>query len=622
MGIAEKMAARYRNLMSAPPPTAFVNARLVDPETGVESRGGLLVEDGRILDFGAKIASGAFSRDIGVIDCAGNVLSPGLIDLRAYLGEPGGEHRESIATATAAAAAGGVTTIVASPETSPVTDDPAVVDFLKRRARDHGRVRVLPAAAISKGLEGKEISEFGLLREAGAVAFTDGSRSIRNSQTLRRALTYARDFDALIVHFPEDRDLAGAGVMNAGELATRLGLSGAPREAEAIALDRDIRLVRMTGARYCAAPISTTLALETIAKAKAEGLPVSCGVTINHLTLNENDIGDYRTFLKVKPPLRREEERLALVEARRQRPHRHHLFGSRPAGRRDQAPAVRRGRFRRGRPGNPACRPPCASSTPAPSRCAQVLRAMTAASRGHSPSAAGPPEKGRAGRPDRVRPGRALCAEQGQSEIALQEHALRRGAFAGRGEDHHGRGRRGPWQGCEDFFMSGVILLAGAAVAGYLLGSIPFGLLLTKAAGLGDVRDIGSGNIGATNVLRTGTKRHRRRHPGARRAKSHRRRAAFRPVFAGCRGRRRLLRLSRAHFPGLAEIQGRQGRRDLYRLAAGRRLAGGPRLRRDLAGHGQAQPLFLAVGAGRQRGLAAGLAGDGPKAGGGRGAWS
>jgi dihydroorotase len=312
--IAENAAARYRTPMSTRP-IAFVNARLVDPETGAESRGGLLVADGRIADFGPQVAPGALPEGAGVIACGGNVLSPGLIDLRAYVGEPGGEHRESIASATAAAAAGGVTTIVASPETTPPIDDPAVVDFLKRRARDHGRVRVLPAAAISKNLDGQEISEFGLLREAGAVAFTDGSRSIRDSQTLRRALTYARDFDALIVHFPEDRDLSGAGVMNAGELATRLGLSGAPREAEAIALDRDIRLVRMTGARYCAAPISTTLALETIAKAKAEGLPVSCGVTINHLTLNENDIGDYRTFLKVKPPLRREEERVALVEA-------------------------------------------------------------------------------------------------------------------------------------------------------------------------------------------------------------------------------------------------------------------------------------------------------------------
>jgi dihydroorotase len=296
------------------PPLAFVNARLIDPESGVEQRGGVLVEDGRIKYFGPDLTAHNLPSQVDVIDGRGHILSPGLIDLRAFVGEPGFEYRETIATVTAAAAVGGVTTIVASPETHPPVDDPAVVDFLKRRARDNGRVRVLPAAAITKGLEGLEIAEFGLLREAGAVAFTDGSISIRNSQTLRRAMTYARDFDALIVHFPEDRDLAG-GVMNAGELATRLGLSGVPREAEAIMLDRDIRLARMTGARYCAAPISTTLSLEVIAKAKAEGLAVSCGVSINHLTLNENDIGDYRTFLKLKPPLRREEERLALVEA-------------------------------------------------------------------------------------------------------------------------------------------------------------------------------------------------------------------------------------------------------------------------------------------------------------------
>ena len=297
------------------PPLAFINARLIDPEKGVELRGGLLVENGLIARFGADVTAANLPDSLALVDCGGLVLSPGLIDLRAFVGEPGAEFRETIATATAAAAAGGVTTLVASPETNPPVDDPAVVDFLKRRARDHGRVRVLPAAAVSKQLEGQEIAEFGLLREAGAVAFTDGSRSIRNSQTLRRAMTYARDFDALIIHFPEDRDLAGAGVMNAGELATRLGLSGTPREAEAIALDRDIRLVRMTGARYCALPISTSLSLDVMAKAKAEGLNVSCGVTINHLTLNENDIGDYRTFLKLKPPLRREEERLALVEA-------------------------------------------------------------------------------------------------------------------------------------------------------------------------------------------------------------------------------------------------------------------------------------------------------------------
>ncbi len=297
------------------PPRAFVNARLIDPDKGSETSGGVLVENGRIRDVGAEVTAQNLPENIAVIDCGGDVVSPGLIDFRAFVGEPGAEHRETIATATAAAAAGGVTTIVASPETNPPVDVPSVVDFLKRRARDQGRVRVLPAAAVSKALQGQEIAEYGLLREAGAVAFTDGSRSIRNSQTLRRAMTYARDFDALIVHFPQDDDLAGAGVMNSGELATRLGLSGVPREAEAIALDRDIRLARMTGARYCAAPISTTLALEVMAKAKAEGLEVFCGASINHLTLNENDIGDYRTFLKLKPPLRREEERLALVEA-------------------------------------------------------------------------------------------------------------------------------------------------------------------------------------------------------------------------------------------------------------------------------------------------------------------
>ncbi len=296
-------------------PLAFVNARLIDPVKGTESLGGVLIEGGFIREVGPSITAQSAPPHTKVIDCARQVVSPGLIDMRAFVGEPGGEYRETIATATAAAAAGGVTTIIASPQTQPPIDDPAVVDFLKRRARDHGRVRVLPAAALTKGLEGKEISEFGLLREAGAVAFTDGSHSLRNAQVMARAMTYARDFDALIIHFPEDVDLAGQGMMNQGELATQLGLTGIPREAEAIVLDRDIRLVRMTGARYCAAPISTSLALEIIDKAKAEGLPVSCGVSINHLTLNENDIGDYRTFLKLKPPLRGEGERLALVAA-------------------------------------------------------------------------------------------------------------------------------------------------------------------------------------------------------------------------------------------------------------------------------------------------------------------
>lgn len=296
-------------------PLLFINARLVDPASGVETCGGLLVREGRIADLGPALAQAGAPDGARTIDCCGDVLAPGLIDMQAFVGEPGAEHRETIASATLAAAAGGVTTLVATSATQPAMDDPVVVDFVLRRARDTGRVRVLPMAALTRGRAGTEMAEIGLLREAGAVAFSDGARAVRSALVMRRAMTYARDFDALVAHFPQDPDLAGSGVMNAGERALRLGLAGAPREAEAIMLDRDLRLVALTGARYHATLISTTLALDALRAAKGAGLPVSCGVSINHLTLNENDIGDYRTFLKLRPPLRAEEERCALVAA-------------------------------------------------------------------------------------------------------------------------------------------------------------------------------------------------------------------------------------------------------------------------------------------------------------------
>lgn len=299
---------------NAPHPVALVNARLVDPARGTETRGGVLARDGYVVAVGAEVTGQSVPSDARIVDCAGDVVAPGLVDMQAFVGEPGDEHRETIATATTAAAIGGVTTIVARSDANPPVDDPAVVDFLKRRARDTGAVRVLPMAALTRGREGREIAEFGLLLEAGAVAFGDFGRSLRNAQVMRRALSYARDFGALIVHFAEERDLAG-GVMNAGELASRLGLTGVPPEAELIVLDRDMRLVAMTGGRYHAALVSTEQSLDVIARAKASGLQVTCGVSINHLTLNENDIGDYRTFLKIRPPLRREETRRALVEA-------------------------------------------------------------------------------------------------------------------------------------------------------------------------------------------------------------------------------------------------------------------------------------------------------------------
>ena len=294
-------------------PLALVNARLIDPAAQRELTGGVLVVDGLIREAGAAVVPANLPAHAQIIDCGGDCVAPGLIDMRAFIGEPGAEHRETIATATLAAAAGGVTTILARPDTNPPVDEPAVVDFLLRRARDTGRVRVLPSAALTAGLKGAEIAEIGLLQQAGAVAFSDGAQSIRSARVLRRVMQYARDFDALVMHYAEDPDLAAEGVMNEGEFATRLGLAGIPREAEAIMLDRDIRLVNLTGARYHAALVTTALSLDIIAKAKADGLPVTCATSINHLTLNENDIGDYRTFLKLAPPLRGEDERRALV---------------------------------------------------------------------------------------------------------------------------------------------------------------------------------------------------------------------------------------------------------------------------------------------------------------------
>ncbi len=292
----------------------LTHASLCDPATGREGPGHILVRDGRIADIAWGAAPGA-PEGADVIECGGHVLAPGLIDLRAFVGEPGAEHRETLASASAAAAAGGVTTLVCMPDTNPVIDGPAIVDFVLRRARDTACVNVLPAAAITKGLAGQEMTEFGLLQEAGAVAFTDGLKAVRNAQVMRRALTYARDFGALLMQHVEEPDLVGEGVMNEGEMASRLGLVGIPREAETVMLERDIRLVRLTGGRYHAAMISCADSVEIVRRAKHDGLPVTCGASVNNLVLNEGDIGHYRTFCRLSPPLRHETDRLALVEA-------------------------------------------------------------------------------------------------------------------------------------------------------------------------------------------------------------------------------------------------------------------------------------------------------------------
>jgi dihydroorotase len=296
-------------------PILLANARVIDPSRDFDTRGDVLIADGQIKDTKRGIGAAGVPEGTEVFDCKGKVVAPGLIDMRAFIGEPGAGHRETLASASEAAAAGGVTTIICQPDTSPAIDDPATVDYVLRRARDTAIVHVHPMAALTKGLAGEEMTEIGLLKAAGAVAFTDGAKSVTNAQVLRRALIYAGDYDALIVHHTEDPSLIGDGVMNEGEFAARLGLLGIPKAAETIMLERDLRLVALTGGRYHAASVTCAESLEVLKRAKDAGLNVSASASINHIALNENDVGPYRTFLKVAPPLRSEDDRKLLVEA-------------------------------------------------------------------------------------------------------------------------------------------------------------------------------------------------------------------------------------------------------------------------------------------------------------------
>ena len=293
--------------------TVFINARLVDPHANRDEAGGLAIKDGLIIDIGPHLRRNAPDA-AEVVDCRGCILAPGLIDAQVFAGEPGAEHRETLKTASNAAAAGGVTTIVVMPDTNPVIDQVALVDFIQRRARDNAVVHIATMAAMTKGLRGEEMTEIGLLQRAGAVAFSNGKATVANTRVMRNVLNYAKDFGALIVHHAEDPYLSRSADMNSGEVATRLGLSGVSKHAETIALERDLRLVEMTSARYHAATITCAESLDVIKAAKARGQSVTAGVSINHLTLNENDIGSYRTFLKVRPPLRADEDRRAMVE--------------------------------------------------------------------------------------------------------------------------------------------------------------------------------------------------------------------------------------------------------------------------------------------------------------------
>lgn len=296
--------------MVAPMILHFANARLIDPEALTDTPGSLTVARGVITGRDAAAPKSAV-----VIDCLGRCLAPGIVDLGVKIGEPGERHRESFRSAGLAAAAGGVTTIVARPDTAPAIDTPETLEFVTRRAADDCAVRIRHMAALTKGRDGREMTEIGFLRDAGAIAFTDADRPVADSKVMVRALTYARSLGALVIGHPQDPGLSQGAAVTSGKFASLYGLPGVHPLAERMGLERDLALVEMTGARYHADQITSARSLPALARAKQAGLDVTAGVSIHHLTLNERDVGDYRTFFRLTPPLRSEDDRNAVIEA-------------------------------------------------------------------------------------------------------------------------------------------------------------------------------------------------------------------------------------------------------------------------------------------------------------------
>ena len=290
----------------------LAGARLIDPATRLDQHGDLIVRDGIIADLGIGLGC---PEGADVVDCDGAILCPGLVDMRAALGEPGYEYRETIKSAARAAASSGITTLAALPDSLPAIDDPALVRLLRARGEETGSLTILPYGAVTRGCRGEEMAEIGLLREAGAVAFTDGQRAVADSRMMRMALSYARGFGAFVVQHPEDPALSHGGAATEGALATRMGLPGIPAAAEAILVARDIRLAELTGGSLHFAHISTAEALELIRRAKHAGLPVTCDTAPPYFDLNETAIGNYRTYAKLSPPLRPEADRVAVCAA-------------------------------------------------------------------------------------------------------------------------------------------------------------------------------------------------------------------------------------------------------------------------------------------------------------------
>lgn len=290
---------------------ALTNARLIDPENGTDKTGHLVITDGRIVEaiYGPR-------PDVqDIMDCRGRCLAPGIVDIGVKICEPGERHKESFASGGRAAAAGGITTIVTRPDTDPPIDTPEILEFVHRRAVSDSPVRVLPTACLTKAREGREMAEIGFLKDAGAVAFSDADRPVADPKVLMRALTYAKGLDALVIGHSQDAQLSAGAAATSGPFATKLGLPAVSPIAERLQMMRDLAIVEAIPARFHIDQVTTAAGVETLTRAKNRNVNVTAGTSIHHLTLNEFDIGDYRTFYKVKPPLRTETDRLATVDA-------------------------------------------------------------------------------------------------------------------------------------------------------------------------------------------------------------------------------------------------------------------------------------------------------------------
>ena len=294
----------------------LINARIIDPKKNLDEIGGLIIDSkGFIKAVGKKVANGNLPSKVEKIDLKKNVLIPGIVDMRVFVGEPGYEYKENFRTLSNAALSGGVTSVVSMPNTSPVIDNVSMVDFLKRRGRDKSKINIFPAASLTKNTDGKQMTEFGLLKRKGIVAFTDGTKSVQDPEVMTRIMNFASQSGSLIMQHAEDNILSNGGLINEGEISTRLGLKGIPFLAEKIVVERDLSFLEEYFCRYHISQISSEKTISVIKKAKNEGKIFTTGVSINNLSLNENDIGDFRTFLKLSPPLRTEQDRRSLVES-------------------------------------------------------------------------------------------------------------------------------------------------------------------------------------------------------------------------------------------------------------------------------------------------------------------